>query len=194
MPWPMLQILLLSLLSTAASYAAKTEGAPPVEGAPLEGPTRTTSTTTDGLLKVTIDLNNDGVIEIINYYKQTGSDSRLLMRKELDLNNDGRVDMRSNFNEAGQLTMEEMDGDFDGKVDVVDEYRDGRRTITQVDTNFDGTFDMRKSYENGIVRRKERDTNDDGKMDFIEILDERGNVVQTGQDLDGNGKVDQRQD
>lgn len=185
----LLTALPLWLLLPAAH--AKPEPAPAAPAA--EGPTKTSSTTEDGLVRVTVDLNNDGKIEIINYYRQNG-DNRLLMRKEVDLNSDGRVDMRSSFNEAGQLTVEEMDGDFDGRVDVVDEYRDGRRAVTQVDTDFDGDFDLKKYYENGIVRRKERDTNNDSKVDFIEILDERGNVVQTGQDLDGNGKVDQRQD
>ena len=108
----LLSALPLWLLLPAAHAKPEPEAAPAPEA---KGPTKTSSTTEDGLLRVTVDLNNDGKVEIINYYKQTGGDSRLLMRKEVDLNSDGHVDMRSSFNEAGQLTVEEMDGDFDGR-------------------------------------------------------------------------------
>ena len=53
-------------------------------------------------------------------------------------------------------------------------------------------FDLFKTYEQGVVRRKERDTNGDGKVDFWEYLDEKGNVLKTGKDLDADGVMDVR--
>lgn len=189
---PRILVLVALPLMLAARTPKGTQTAP--EQVTPTGPTKTTSTTAEGMVEVKVDLNNDGVVEIINYYRQTTPETRLLMRKDMDLNRDGRVDISSTFNEAGRLVQEQMDSDFDGKVDWIDEYGDGRRTVTKVDTDFNGTFDMVKYFENGMVRRKERDTNADGKVDFWEYLDERGNVIQTGQDIDGDGKMDVRQE
>lgn len=186
-------LVLLAFPMLLAARTPKATPSAPEQVAPT-GPTKTSSTTAEGLVEVKVDLNNDGVVEITNYYRQTTPDNRLLLRKDMDLNRDGRVDISSTFNEAGRLVQEQMDSDFDGKIDWIDEYGDGRRTVTKVDTDFNGTFDMVKYFENGVVRRKERDTNADGKVDFWEYLDERGNVIQTGQDIDGDGKMDVRQE
>lgn len=149
-------------------------------------------TTDDGLLEQQIDLNGDGTADVYNYYQ--GGDSRLLVRKEVDLNWDGRIDVRSWFDLSGQLEKEEMDGDFDSRVDWVDHYQGGKRVLSKVDTDYDGTFDLYKIFEGGKVRRKERDTNGDGNIDFWEYLDESGRVIKTGQDIDGDGVMDIRQD
>lgn len=153
----------------------------------------TTSVTPEGLTQVKVDLNKDGRSEITNYYRDRGPDTpRLLMRKETDLNHDGKIDVRTNFDDGGQRELEEMDGDFDGRVDWVDHYIGGKRTTSNVDTDFNGSFDMVKYYEAGKIRSKERDTDADGKMDMWEYLDETGAVVKTGRDIDGDGKMDQR--
>jgi hypothetical protein len=55
-------------------------------------------------------------------------------------------------------------------------------------------MDLFKIFENGKLRRKERDTNADGKIDFWEYLDESGNVVKVGRDVDGDGVMDVRND
>lgn len=148
--------------------------------------------TADGLQLEKVDLNGDGKVEIINYYRERTDAPRLLVRKEMDFNRDGRIDVRSTFDDAGLRVQEDMDGDFDGRPDWVDHYIGGKRTWTEVDTDFNGTFDLFKYYENGKVRRKERDTDADGRPDFWEYLDESGNVVKTGRDLDKDGKMDVR--
>ena len=150
--------------------------------------------TGDGLTEQQIDLNGDGVADVFNYYQESSEGVRLLVRKEVDLNWDSRVDVRSWFDLSGQLEKEEMDGDFDGHVDWVDHYQGGRRVLSKVDTDYNGTFDLYKIFEGGKVRRKERDTNGDGNIDFWEYLDESGRVIKTGQDIDGDGVMDIRQD
>ena len=152
-------------------------------------------TTGDGLLEQQIDLNGDGTADVYNFYQATDVEgARLLVRKEVDLNWDSRIDVRSWFDLSGQLEKEEMDGDFDGMVDWVDHYQGGKRVLSKVDTNYDGQFDLYKIFEGGKVRRKERDTNGDGNIDFWEYLDEAGRVIKTGQDIDGDGVMDIRQD
>lgn len=162
--------------------------------APDNTNTATKTSTTEGTVTtVKIDFNNDGRPEIINYYQQVDADTKWLQRKEIDLNRDGRVDVVTEFDSTGQMIREQMDGDFDGRIDWRDTYKNGRRAVSEVDTDYNGSFDVRKEYENGVVRRKWRDTNGDQTPDFLEILDERGNVTQTGQDTNGDGKIDERQ-
>ena len=180
-------LLLCGLLACGPKNTPEDAGSEDVAG------TLSERTTNDGLLEQQIDLNGDGAADVFNYYQ--GSESaRLLVRKEVDLNWDSRVDVRSWFDLSGQLEKEEMDGDFDGRVDWVDHYQGGKRVLSKVDTDYDGTFDLYKIFEGGKVRRKERDTNGDGNIDFWEYLDEAGRVVKTGQDIDGDGVMDIRQD
>ena len=150
--------------------------------------------TADGLVQQKIDLNNDGKPDIFNYYKERKDAPRMLVRKEMDLNWDGLVDVRTWFDASGAIEKEEMDGDFDSRVDWVDHYQGGRRVTSEIDTNNDGKFDLFKTYEQGLVRRKERDTNADDRIDYWEYLDDAGNVVKTGRDLDGDGVMDVRED
>ncbi len=148
----------------------------------------------DGLIQQKIDLNADGQADVTNYFRERADAPRLLVRKEMDLNWDGKIDVRTWFEPDGSIEKEEMDGDFDGKVDWVDHYKGGRRVTSDIDTDSDGQFDLFKTYEQGKVRRKERDTNGDQKIDFWEYLDDAGNVVKTGRDVDGDGVMDVRED
>lgn len=151
-------------------------------------------TTPEGLVQQRIDLNKDGQADIFNYYKERKDAPRLLVRKEMDLNWDGLVDVRTWFDPSGAIEKEEMDGDFDSRVDWVDHYKGGRRVTSEIDTDNDGKFDLFKTYEQGLVRRKERDTNGDDRIDYWEYLDDAGNVVKTGRDVDGDGVMDVRED
>ncbi len=188
-------LVALSLLACATTNAASNGAvvaAPTSVGSP-QGTAGVLSSrvTADGLTQEEVDLDGDGKVEIVNYYRASG-EGRLLLKKDLDLNRDGRMDVRSSFDEAGLRVVEEMDGDFDGRVDLVDHYISGKRSMTEKDTDFNGTFDLFSYYENGKVRRKERDSNFDGKVDFWEYLDDSGAVIKTGKDSDGDGVMDER--
>lgn len=148
----------------------------------------------DGLIEQKIDINGDGGADVHNFYRERSDAPRLLVRKEVDLNWDGRLDVRTWFDSAGKIEKEEMDGDFDGRVDWVDHYQGGKRVLSEIDTDYNGTFDLFKVYEGGKVRSKQRDTSGDGEVDFWEYLDDDGNVVKTGRDIDGDGVMDIRED
>ena len=151
--------------------------------------------TTDGLVVQEVDLNEDGNPDVFNYFKPLGDDRRLV-RKELDLNLDGRIDVISFFDETGKLEREDMDGDFDGKFNHVYHYQEGRRVMAEWDTDYDGKPNIFVYYENAngkmVASRKERDTTGDGLIDYWERYDAEGNVVKIGKDIDGDGKIDIR--
>jgi hypothetical protein len=152
----------------------------------------------DGLVLEEVDLNNDGRPEMFNHYRTRADAPRLLVRKDADLNSDGRVDVRSWYDEAGLLELEEFDGDFDGQIDLWDHYQDtngdgiSERVSSEVDTDYDGAPNIFTYYRDGQPVRKERDTNGDGKIDQWEKFDSEGNVVKSGRDTDYDGSVDER--
>jgi len=131
---------------------------------------------------VEVDFNEDGAIDVRNYYvtRETG---RILIKKETDLNLDGRVDVLTEYDEAGAITRESMDGDFDGTFEWFDTYRGGQRVLAEIDTNFDGKIDVKNHYAEGHVTRKERDTNGDGDMDFWETFDAQGVKLAASNDV-----------
>lgn len=159
----------------------------------------TEKTLPDGIVLVEIDLNGDGVPEIFNHYRERADAPRLLVRKDADLNRDGKVDIQSWFDEQGKLEREDMDGDYDGKMDMWDYYQDvdndGQpdRVSNERDTDNDGIPNIWTYYSgDGTPTRKERDTNGDGRIDVWEKFDEEGKVIKSGRDVDFDGAVDER--
>lgn len=190
MPHP----LLLLLLSLTACARKSTQADEQYESQVRQSSLLSEKLNDEGLIEQRIDMNADSRPDVYNYYREGKDDGpRRIVRKETDLNLDGRVDVRSWFDETGNLEKEELDGDFDGRVDWVDHYKSSKRVMCEIDTDYNGVFDLFKYYESGKVRRKERDTNADGKIDFWEYFDDEGNVVKTGKDLDGDGVMDVRE-
>ena len=150
--------------------------------------------TSDGLVEQQIDLDGDGTPDVYNFYVDRAEGPRALVRKEVDLNWDGRIDVRTWFVETGEIEKEEMDGDFDGRVDWIDHYQGGKRVMSEVDTDNNGQYDLFRIYENGKVRRKERDTTGNGQIDFWEYLNDEEQVIKLGRDIDGDGVMDVRED
>lgn len=177
--------LLTTLVGCASGTGANRAGA-------SEASLLTERPTSNGLIEQQIDLNRDEKADVFNFYRDRKETTRLLVRKEVDLNWDGKIDVRTWFNDAGEIEKEEMDGDFDSRVDWIDHYKGGRRVMSEIDTDYNGAMDLFKYYENGNLRRKERDSKGDGRIDFWEYLDESGTVLRTGRDIDGDGVMDIR--
>jgi len=76
------------------------------------------------------DLNKDGKPDIINVFKKIpnkkgGFDLHIYL-KMMDLNHDSKIDTWRFFNEkTGAVMKEELDKDFDGKIDRTDYFADG---------------------------------------------------------------------
>jgi hypothetical protein len=153
----------------------------------------------EGLILVEVDLDIDGQPDIFNYYRERADAPRIIVKKEVDLNHDGRVDVISYFDIRGELEREEMDGDFDGTFDTTDYYKNGNRVMSERDTSFDGRPNVFSYYEvsdgeRGKITHQERDENGDGQIDYWLRFDAAGNVIKTGRDIDGDGKMDVREE
>jgi hypothetical protein len=143
----------------------------------------------------TADLDGDGKPEVWKYYKQgsdpdkPGEKKMLLVREDLDLNWDGRPDIWRYFDDRGQVTKEEWDTDYDGKVDEVRTFEGGVIVKAERDRNNDGRYDETRYYKAGKLERKEVDTNGDGKIDRWEYYS--GTILErVGVDKDHDGTID----
>jgi hypothetical protein len=90
---------------------------------------------------------------------------------EIDRNEDGIVDYKV-FNDArGRVAREELDFNFDGKMDTFYFYRDGQLEREEIDSDFDGGVDIWVHIIQGkYIERYERDTNGDGKPDLVKVF------------------------
>ena len=143
------------------------------------------------------DTSGDNTPDVRKLFKimGEGSLSRLvLVCREADLNGDRRKDIVRLYTDEGRPMREEADRDFDGRIDEITEFTDGRITLRQVDTSGDGMIDTKIFYEAGEPVRAERDmksrsTVAEWRPDRWEYYDE-GRTVRIGTDLNGDGKVD----
>jgi hypothetical protein len=147
---------------------------------------------TSGKRVVTLDLNHDNQPDVWKIYAtrmEGGAKVEVLTCKEQDLNYDGRKDIWIYYNDQGNRELEEMDLDFDGKVDLVTIRRGGKVVRQELDTNFDGKPDIWKYYTDEALERVERDSNYNGRIDYWEYY-EGGQLDRVGYDRNGDGKPD----
>ena len=134
------------------------------------------------------DLNSDGVLDVTEYFT-IEEETEVLARKEVDVNFDKKMDVVRTFNKKRELTMERMDTDFDGTVDVVSIFEQAQLVRKEYDTNFDQKVDLWRFFEEGNIVKKEADLNYDGEIDYWEYF-EGGKIDRVGIDRDSDGEVD----
>lgn len=87
---------------------------------------------------------------------------------EFDRNKDGKIDHIMILDEKGKKLYEELDYNFDGRMDDLCFYTNGVLQSEWIDTNFDGKIDLWVYLKNGIyVERYEKDTDYDGVADIV---------------------------
>ncbi len=124
-----------------------------------------------------------------------GVETRLVMIcRELDLNGDGIKDVIRYYDDEGRTLREEADRDFDGKMDLSLIYQDGKVERKESDDDRDGDIDTKIFYEDGKPLRAERDlagrsTVAEWRPDRWEYYED-GRMVRMGTDLDGDTRVD----
>ncbi len=192
----MRHLVFVSVLLAGSAHAAKPAPAEPVAAAPRAANTTETTDPT-GVIRQEVDLDGDGRADVINTLRDRGNGTRVQLTKAVDLDLDGRFDVETEFDETGAIVTEKADSDFDGRFDWTDHYKDGVRVLAELDTDFDGKVDTWSYYlpdpsGRSRIDRKERDTNRDGRVDMWERFDSGGNVIRTGRDTDGDGKMDER--
>ncbi|MBO4441604.1 hypothetical protein J5834_05750 [bacterium] len=142
------------------------------------------------------DINKDEKPDIINIFKKAPGERKgdvelTLYAKFMDLNHDGNIDVWRYFDEkTGSVSTEELDLDFDGKVDRVDSFIDGIVRKSEYDFQFDSKCDITKFYdEKGILLNLESDLNGDGVADYWEYYN-NGVIERVEKDTNGDGKAD----
>jgi hypothetical protein len=108
------------------------------------------------------DINKDGEPD-----GWTHVENGAVVKQELDVNFDGKVDAVYYYEWSGKVKEEVLDTDYDGKMDNWRGYEDGSLIIDQLDSNQDGSIDLWFYVDRGKIIRLEKDTTGDGKPDTI---------------------------
>ena len=143
------------------------------------------------------DTSGDTTPDVRKLFKTMGEGSLtrlVLVCREADLNGDRRKDIVRLYNDEGRPVREEADRDFDGQIDEVTHFTNGRITLREVDTSGNGMIDTKIFYEAGVPVRAERDMQ--GRSTVATWQPDRweyfadGRTVRVGTDINGDGKVD----
>lgn len=143
------------------------------------------------------DTSGDNTPDVRKLFKTMGQGSLarlVLVCREADLNGDRRKDIVRLYTDEGRPMREEADRDFDGRIDEVTRFTNGRVSLREIDTNGNGVIDTKIFFEGGQPVRAERDlanrsTKGQWQPDRWEYYAD-GRTVRIGSDLDGDGKVD----
>jgi len=104
------------------------------------------------------DLNFDRKLDIFVYFDETGA----IKRDDLDLDYDGVIDIISYY-AAGKVVKQELDTNSNGVVDRVRFLEDGVPSRVEGDTDGDGQVDYWEYYDAGKLIRVGMDTDGDGR-------------------------------
>jgi hypothetical protein len=143
------------------------------------------------------DTSGDSTADVRKLFKTMGEGSLarlVLVCREADLNGDRRKDVVRLYNDEGRPIREEVDRDFDGRIDEISRFTNGRIAVREVDTSGNGVIDTKIFYEAGLPVRAERDMTGRSSVatwqpDRWEYFD-AGRMVRIGTDTNGDGKVD----
>ncbi len=142
------------------------------------------------------DRNGDKKPDIVNVYKKNKNNApeegeeALLFIKIMDLNLDGKYDVYRFYDEAGAVVKEELDLDFDGKIETTDTYLGGIVIQKEIDSQFDEKTDLWKFYdEKGVLIRLEEDQDGNGRVDYWEFYS-GGVLERVEKDTDHDGRPD----
>lgn len=155
-------------------------------------------TTSPGMEVSEYDTSGDSTPDVRRVFRRVGDAplTRLVLAcRESDLNGDGIKDVVRFYNDEGRPLREEADRNFDGTLDTITIFQDGRIVRQEMDDNADGRVDSKIYFDDeGHPIRTERDlagrsTATDWHPDRWEYY-ENGRMVRMGTDLDGDGRVD----
>jgi hypothetical protein len=148
---------------------------------------------------VLFDLNQDGkpdMWKLLAEKEERGTKVDVLTCKEVDLNHDGKKDYVAQYDEAGNLILEEYDFDFDGHFDARIHYdkKTGKKFAVERMTGFNDEPDVWEKYgPDEKLETVRRDRNLDGKPDYWEQY-QGGVLDKILYDDDYDGKVDRKEE
>ncbi len=129
-----------------------------------------------------VDVDNDGEPDIHHVYE---GEREVCAR--YDMNFDGAVDITRFFGPDGEITQEEHDFDFDGRIDQIAYFEGGQLVRKELDTNFDNRIDTWVWCEGSLFSRQERDRHHRGRVDTWELF-ERGVLREARYDDNNDGE------
>lgn len=109
---------------------------------------------------ITSDINKDGAPDAWTYVTNGYVD-----KQEIDINFDGKIDTVYIYEGEGKIKEEVLDTDYNGRMDNWRFYEDGRLVMDQMDSNGDGHVDYWFYVDRGRIYKIEKDTNHDGTAD-----------------------------
>jgi antitoxin component YwqK of YwqJK toxin-antitoxin module len=183
-------LILLLIIGCSSSQNTGIKGAETIKRESISG--QLDRCDRKGKQELYFDLNRDEVPDVWKLYKKIESSKKkrgILVCVERDLNFDGRKDLFRYYNDEGEVIQEEIDLDFDGKIDVTVSFENGEIVEQQYDTDYDNIVDIWIYFEGGVPIRAEHDSDKDGKIDTWEYYKE-GHVQRVGYDTNGDGQVD----
>lgn len=145
------------------------------------------------------DLNHDGkpdVWKITQERNEHGTTVDVLTCKEVDLNHDGKKDYVAQYDENGNLILEEYDFDFDGHFDARIHFdkKTGKKFLVERMSGFGDTPDVWEKYgPDDKLETVRRDRNADGKPDYFEQY-LAGQLDKILYDDDYDGKIDRKEE
>src|SRR6266567_2953457 len=145
------------------------------------------------------DLNQDGkpdVWKLMQEKEEKGTTVDVLTCKEVDLNHDGKKDYVAQYDEAGNIILEEYDFDFDGHFDarIYFDKKTGKKYLIERMSGFGEQPDIWEKYgPDEKLESVRRDRNGDGKPDYWEQY-LGGQLDKILYDDDFDGKVDRKQE
>lgn len=170
--------------------------AQPIEGTTPENLSRCDSDTPDREVSE-FDTSGDDTPDVRKVFLRLGtlSDLRLvLICRESDINADGVKDVIRYYTDEGRPLYEEADRNFDGRMDELAFFENGRLARRETDVDYDGRIDTKVWFASGAMVRSERDLNGrstptEWRPDRWEYFED-SRMVRMGTDLDGDGSVD----
>ena len=117
----------------------------------------------DGDSEKLVDVNGDGLADLRHVFV-----GKTEACTEIDLNFDGHIDLTRKFDDHGQITFEQFDLDFDGKLDQQSFYESGKLARKEIDTNFDRMIDTWMWCDGPYLGKLERDRHHHGRVDTWE--------------------------
>ena len=169
------------------------------------------------------DTNFDHIADVRRVYRLINTEKdgkkitlKILVCREVDLNHDGRKDVFRFYNEKGRPEKELEDYNFDGVIDLIAYFENGKIVREELDRNGDGKIDEWRIYEvvnlfadsfdpyaslyvtsaeesqqdtTPKLMRVEQDNNFDGRVDSWQYYRE-GKIAHIGVDTDYDGKPD----
>lgn len=109
------------------------------------------------------DTNGDGEVD-----RWITLDGGVIREIAIDRDYDGSIDYITKYDDDFKKTEEQLDFNYDGKMDDFYFYASGKMYKREIDTNYDGHVDIWVYLDGIYVKKYEKDTDFDGKVDLIE--------------------------